>query len=165
MGIGSHTSPNKGATDSWITPKEIIAALGPFDLDPCACSPQPWKCADNWLTKRDNGLNYDWTEFDRVWLNPPYSEVWRWMDRLADHGQGTALIFARTEVKGFVEQVWHRADAVLFLHGRLFFHHPDGRRAKGNSGGPSCLVAYGKNDVERLRGSGLAGSLVSGWRS
>lgn len=30
-GIGGHTSPNRGATDSWITPKHIIAALGPFD--------------------------------------------------------------------------------------------------------------------------------------
>lgn len=164
MGIGSHTKPNKGLSDSWITPKEIIDALGPFDLDPCACTPQPWKCANNWLTIDDNGLNYDWTEFDRVWLNPPYSQAWQWMERLADHGRGTALIFAQTEVKGFVEQVWNRADAVMFLHGRLFFHHPDGSRATGNSGGPSCLVAYGDHDVKRLRESGLAGTIVCGWR-
>lgn len=160
-GIGGHTSPNRGATDSWITPKEIIDAIGPFDLDPCECIPQPWRCAE--FAYQRNGLDEPW--FGRVWLNPPYSEVWKWMDRLAIHGRGTALIFARTEVKGFVEQVWRKASAVMFLHGRLFFHHPDGSRAKGNSGGPSCLVAYGDDDAQWLRDSGLAGSIVSGWDS
>jgi hypothetical protein len=113
----------------------------------------------------DRGRRIDATV---VWSRvayPPYSNAWEWMDRLADHGRGTALIFARTEVKGFVDQVWRRADAVMFLHGRLFFHHPDGSRAKGNSGGPSCLVAYGDVDTHRLQNSGLAGSIVSGWAS
>jgi hypothetical protein len=162
-GIGGHTSPNRGATDSWITPKEIIDALGRFDLDPCQCDPQPWTCAAAHYTIDVDGLSQDW--FGRVWCNPPYSDVWRWLDRLAEHGRGTALIFARTEVKGFVEQVWRKASAVMFLHGRLFFHHPDGSRAKGNSGGPSCLVAYGDDDAQRLRYSGLSGSIVSGWDS
>ncbi len=34
------------ATDTWLTPKFIIDALGPFDLDPCACpNPRPFDCA------------------------------------------------------------------------------------------------------------------------
>ena len=35
-GIGSHTRAVRGRTDDWLTPPEIIAALGRFDLDPCA---------------------------------------------------------------------------------------------------------------------------------
>ncbi len=161
MGIGSHTKPNKGISDSWITPKLIIDALGEFDLDPCQCAQQPWPCAKNHYTIEDDGLSSNWN--GRVWLNPPYSQAWQWMERLASHGKGTALIFARTEVLGFVNQVWKRADAIMFLHGRLFFHHPDGRRAKGNSGGPSCLIAYGDYDAKQLRDSGLDGTIVSGW--
>lgn len=162
-GIGGHTSPNKGGTDSWITPREIIAALGEFCLDPCQCDPQPWPCARCYYTASDDGLRKKW--FGRVWLNPPYSQAWAWMEKLAAHGRGTALVFARTETAGFVKTVWGRASAVMFLHGRLFFHHPDGRRAKGNSGGPSCLVAYGDDDAARLRASGLDGTVVSGWLS
>lgn len=158
-GIGGHTAPNRGATDSWITPKYIVDALGPFDLDPCQCTPQPWSCATKSFTIDQDGLNQCWQ--GRVWLNPPYSEVWRWMSRLADHKRGTALIFARTETEGFVSQVWERATAILFLHGRLFFHTPEGTRAKGNSGGPSCLVAYGAEDAQRLKLSGLKGSFVT----
>ena len=159
LGIGGHTTPNRGATDSWITPKYIVDALGSFDLDPCQCVPQPWPCAKNALTEQQNGLSCKW--YGRVWLNPPYSEVWQWMEKLADHGRGTALVFARTETEGFVGQVWQRATCVMFLHGRLFFHKPDGSRAKGNSGGPSCLVAYGPEDAKKLRESKLTGSIVS----
>ena len=164
MGIGSHTLPNSGATDSWITPREIIDALGPFDLDPCACEPQPWPCATRQFTFSDNGLLKDWTG-SRVWLNPPYgAATGKWLSRLAEHGCGTSLIFARTETEMFVQQVWKRATGLLFLYGRLFFHYPDGRRAAGNSGGPSVLVAYGASDAERLRTGGIPGAYMTGWQ-
>lgn len=160
-GIGSHQS-HSADTTTWLTPPHILRALGHFDLDPCA--------APGWPTARDHyilptdGLAEPW--HGMVWLNPPYgSDTWRWLNRLADHGQGIALIFARTETAGFVTQVWGKADAVLFLHGRLHFHHADGSRAQANSGAPSCLVAYGSDAARRLMASGLNGSLVTSWRS
>lgn len=57
--IGSHHSANS-QTDSWITPRSIIDALGPFDLDPCACIPQPWPCAARSFDVNTNGLLQDW---------------------------------------------------------------------------------------------------------
>ena len=160
-GIGGHTRPNRGQTDSWITPQAIIHALGPFDLDPCECIPQPWPCAARSYTRLDDGLAKPWD--GRVWLNPPYGQsTGLWLRKLAGHGIGTALIFARTETAIF-RHVWDRALAVLFLHGRLYFYRPDGSRADGNSGGPSVLVAYGQHDAERLRTSGIAGAFVPRW--
>jgi hypothetical protein len=35
-GIGSHTRAVRGATDCWLTPPEIVVAMGPLDLGPCA---------------------------------------------------------------------------------------------------------------------------------
>ena len=86
-----------------------------------------------------------------------------WLEKLADHNHGTALIFARTETRIFYEQVWQKASALLFLHGRLFFHHPDGRRAKVNAGGPSVLVAYGDQDAAVLQTCKLPGVFMTGW--
>ena len=40
-GIGGHHS-HKAGTVEWLTPPSIIAALGPFDLDPCAPARQPY---------------------------------------------------------------------------------------------------------------------------
>ncbi|CAB4137779.1 phage_N6A_met, phage N-6-adenine-methyltransferase [uncultured Caudovirales phage] len=160
-GMGGHQA---AAADSevWLTPPDLLKALGPFDLDPCACmEPRPWPTAARHYTREDSGLRREWT--GRVWLNPPYggpSIIGPWMRRMADHGHGTAIIFARTETEVFHDCVWNRASAVLFLRGRLHFHHRDGARAKLNAGAPSCLVAYGDADVAALEASGLAGKLV-----
>lgn len=159
MSLGSHQR-TVGATQSWITPRFIIEALGPFDLDPCACNPQPWSCAhESWS---HGGLDIQWR--GRVWLNPPFDryEVAKWVGRLAKHGRGTALLHARTEAVWF-EPVWQHAASILFLSDRLYFHYPDGRRAKANSGAPACLVAFGVEDARRLKISGLKGYLCTEW--
>jgi hypothetical protein len=41
MALGSHETPNKGATDTWLTPPEMIELLGPFDTDPCVPEGMP----------------------------------------------------------------------------------------------------------------------------
>jgi len=74
--------------------------------------------------------------------------------------RGIALVFARTETKMFHEHVFYDADAILFFKGRLKFHRPDGT-AGAAANAPSCLIAYGENNVLALRNSGLAGKLIN----
>jgi hypothetical protein len=94
-------------------------------------------------------------------LNFPYDDRPRnGLRKLADHGRGTALMFARTETDTMHRYVWERATGLLFLRGRLFFHHADGTRAKHNGGAPSVLCAYGQDDLDRLAASDLDGKIV-----
>jgi hypothetical protein len=152
--------PYRGLTEDWITPPEIVGALGHFDLDPCACEPQPFQYADRSYTKSVDGLAQPWR--GRVWLNPPYGPSTRkWLLRLAEHGNGIALVQARIETAWFFDAVWDQAEAVFVMKGRPTFYHPDGSRASGNSGGPCVLVAYGENNAEILRNSGIVGKLIS----
>ena len=158
MAIGSHQSA-KMDKDEWLTPPEILNALGDFDLDPCAPRVRPWDMAAKHYTIDDLGLTRPW--FGRVWCNPPYgSQTGIWLQKLADHGNGIALIFARTETEMFFSQVWKRADALLFIEGRLYFHHVDGSRAAANAGAPSVLVAYGMMNVDALANSGIKGKVI-----
>jgi len=100
-------------------------------------------------TIADDGLKKPW--HGMVWLNPPYSaKVGVWLKRLAAHGSGIALVFARTETSWFRDEVWNKASAIFFFRGRLHFHHVDGSRAKANAGAPSCLVAYGSEAARRI---------------
>jgi len=157
--MGSHQSA-RADTTTWLTPREITDELGPFDLDPCAApSPRPWSTAERMIELPEDGLAAEWDGY--VWCNPPYSfAAWDWLEKLADHGNGVALVFARTETAGFVKSIWRRADAVKFIWGRLHFHYPDGRRAEANSGAPSVLVAYGKQAARRLHESKIAGTYL-----
>lgn len=158
-GMGSHQSA-VALTHTWLTPPHILAALGPFDLDPCAApEPRPWATADRHITLPADGLTVRW--HGRVWLNPPYGpETGAWLERLAAHGHGTALVFARTETTWFHLHVWPHATGLLFLRGRLRFHRPDGTMGSENGGAPSVLVAYGPGDANRLRLSGIDGAWV-----
>jgi hypothetical protein len=158
-GIGGHHQPYEGKSNDWITPKYVIDALGEFDLDPCQSMTQPWPMAKNGYTIADDGLSRPW--YGRVYLNSPYGpHTGRWLEYLSNHGNGMALMFARTDTKMFFDYVWRRADACLFLEGRLYFHYPDGRKAAANAGGPSVLVAYGENNVECLKNCSLKGAFV-----
>ncbi|MHC2462105.1 DNA N-6-adenine-methyltransferase [Bradyrhizobium embrapense] len=161
QGMGSHQSAVM-LKDEWLTPPEILARLGEFDLDPCSPIVRPWETAKLHYSIVDNGLLKPW--LGRVWLNPPYggpSIVGPWMRRMVEHGAGLVLIFARTETELFFETVWDAAHAVLFLSGRLHFHHVDGTRAKANAGAPSVLIAYGEADAKILRDCGIPGKFIS----
>lgn len=160
-GIGGHHAP-LSRTVEWLTPPSIIAALGPFDLDPCAPIEQPYPTASKSFTIKDNGLTRVWAKRARVWCNPPYSSgvIDKWLARMAEHDHGTALIFARTETDAFFRYVWECCSALLFIRGRINFHLPDGSRAKANSGAPSVLCAYGMTDCDVLAGCGLEGQFV-----
>lgn len=158
MAIGSHHSP-VAQKDEWLTPPEIIRSLGAFDLDPCAPIARPWDTAARHLTIVDDGLSAEWS--GRVWLNPPYGlEAARWLARMKAHRNGTALIFARTETRMFFDYVWSGATALLFIEGRLHFHHVSGERAANNSGAPSVLIAYSQFDADALDRCGIPGKVV-----
>lgn len=159
-GIGSHTCANAGLTDEWATPRKVLDPLGPFDLDPCAMVNRPWDTAAKHYTIENDGLRQPWE--GRVYCNPPYGALTGvWLQKLAEHGNGIALTFARTETVMFHQCVWDRADAVFFFLGRLYFCRPDGTPAKGNAGGPSILVAYGAVNAECLSRYPLPGRFVS----
>lgn len=150
MGLSAHQSARM-KNDEWLTPPEILRKLGDFDLDPCAPAPdcRPWSTAKHHFHKEVDGLAQPWE--GRVWLNPPFGrEAVRWLRKLVEHGNGIALVPARTETAMFYECVWNVADAVCFLKGRPHFHYVDGRRASANSGAPIALIAYGKRNVDAL---------------
>jgi len=152
--------------EEWLTPPRIIHSLGCFDLDPCAPVVRPWDMAAHHFTIEDDGLIQKW--FGRVWMNPPYgNKTEQWMKKLVAHGNGIALIYARTETDIFFPHVWDHADAIFFFKRRLRFYDvlgnpattKDGKRS--DTGAPSCLIAYGAHNAQSVMESGLVGRFVS----
>ena len=147
-----------GKNQEWLTPPEIIEALGVFDLDPCDARKSPFKTANNVFWK--HGLDLEWD--GRVWCNPPFDrrERPKWMQKMATHGNGIMLIPAACETEAFFKYVWDNATGILFLKGRPHFHYIDGSRAKANSGCTICLVAYGYNNAKILKRSKIPGKFI-----
>lgn len=146
-------------TDEWYTPKEIIDALGEFDLDPCASENPLWKTAKRSFNKKDDGLKQEWK--GRVWLNPPYSRplILKFVEKMANHGNGIALLFNRCDNKMFYDIIFKKADAMMFLKGRIKFYRADGTRGDSPGCG-SVLIAFGKDNAEILKNSKIEGKFV-----
>lgn len=161
--MSKNFNSNTDDHDEWLTPPYIIEALGAFDLDPCAPITPPWRTAKHQYNVTHDGLTQPW--FGRVWCNPPYGrETFKWLDKLAAHaGGGIALIFARTETKGFHRTVWQKAHSVFFFEGRLKFYYVTGVEG-GTANAPSCLVAYTAADsaavAEAARKGLIKGQLI-----
>lgn len=145
--------PRRSAySDEWYTPPCIVQTLGAFDLDPCA---GPMAHAARNIAKEIDGLSIEWT--GRVWLNPPYSDIYEWLERFARHGNGVALVGARSETQWF-QRLAGAADACLWLRGRVRFERPGGPKQNPTVG--SVLVAYGAANAVALAESGLPGVLM-----
>jgi hypothetical protein len=158
-GMGGHQGEMQ--KDEWLTPPDLLRALGEFDLDPSSPIDRPWPTAKRHLTILDNGLAQDWGN-SRVWLNPPYGrETQKWMRKMAEHNHGTALIFARTETGTWHDWVWPHASSILFLRGRINFYHVSGKQAPKNAGAPSALISYGRKDAEILKNCKLPGKWIN----
>lgn len=94
-----------------------------------------------------------------MWWNPPYGPATKvWLEKLAAHGSGTALVLSRTDTKWFHKAV-NDADAILFLEGRLKHLKPGLVEPKGKSGATcgSVLMAFGEFDADMLMRSDLKG--------
>ncbi|MDE2020320.1 MAG: adenine methyltransferase [Patescibacteria group bacterium] len=144
-------SRTEKTTDTWITPRYIIDALGPFDIDPCAAPKMPWPTAKKMISLPDDGLKADWEGF--VWLNPPYGrEQGAWIKKLAAHrGCGIALIPARTDTALWHEVIFPLASVIFFVRGRISFCGMDGKPRVGNNS-PSAIIGFGDNSKMRFCG-------------
>ena len=163
----THEAPG-GGTPEWYTPPWLFEMMDLwFELDPC--HPRlSWIPAEDVFTKADDGLAQPW--FGKVWMNPPYGDQTpAWLQKLSEHRNGIALVFARTDTAWFHDYCV-KADAILFLRKRIKFvdrHCVEG----GSPGNGSMLLAWG-NDcvsalerVQRLRGGTLIRlpSRTPGW--
>jgi len=143
----------------WYTPRWIIRDLGPFDLDPCAADLMPIVTADVCYTKEEDGLSLPW--FGKVWLNPPYGRgEENWLERMARHDNGIALLFSKTETDMFFNHVWGAARAVFFFRRRIKFSSEYGK-AGHNAPKGSVAIAYGPQSATRLERADLPGAFIT----
>lgn len=60
--------------NEYYTPKEFVARFGSFDYDPATTKE---KAEDlnilNYDTIETDGLSKDWTQYKRIWINPPFT--------------------------------------------------------------------------------------------
>lgn len=112
-------------SDDFLTPPEIVEAMGTFDLDPCASHRQSKPLArQQYRFPEDNGLLLPWDGC--VFVNPPFSELQAWIDRFLLHGNGVLLVPSRVEV-GWFWKLWHNCTGIFLTKGPIKYLCPEGK--------------------------------------
>jgi phage N-6-adenine-methyltransferase len=149
--------------DTWLTPRWILDRLGAFDLDPCAALEcRDWVCPES-FTKADDGLEREWR--GRVFMNPPFSQTARWLERHAIHANGISLVPSTVEAAVWRSHVWPKARAIFLFFGRTRFCNPDGSTTTGRPLRSIALIAWSAHDADVIARAGFAGVLLDSWRS
>lgn len=96
-------------SDEWYTPIPIIkaakAVLGAIELDPTTCllavesTPLSLR-PEEWYSKDDDALSFDWPVGLRIWMNPPYSReagtAWPFVQRLLESDPEAAIVLVNS---------------------------------------------------------------------
>ncbi len=149
-----------GKSDEWYTPKYVFDALGArFDMDVASPHNRTHIAtpALRWLW--EDSLSQQWTGF--VWMNPPFggrNGIEPWLDKFFLHANGIALTPDRTSAPRW-QTAARKADAILFVAGKIKFIGPDGQPGNSPAQG-TTLMAVGDRALDALhmaqsRGLGL----------
>jgi hypothetical protein len=139
------------------TPREIFIGLNClFSLDPCApleYCPSHDYCGERYILPQ-NGLELPWE--GRVWLNPPFhrNEVKKWISKLAQHGDGIALVTSYFTSSWFQE---NPPDGLFLLADRPRYIVPKKDSSTVTGRYPSMLMSYGADCTEILKYAKLKG--------
>ena len=127
------------------TPEDLIRELqkangGLFTTDPCSGA-EPRPIAETRWTVGDNGLAQDWE--GSVFVNPPYSEMDDWVDKVLTENKRNATDYILLLCKSPRTSDWFHAAAeeaghILVFDHRLKFHGSDDAAPFS-----SCILTYG----------------------
>jgi site-specific DNA-methyltransferase (adenine-specific) len=98
----------RGVGDRWGTDTEIFEDMNrEFQFTVDAAADKTNARISKFFTKKDNGLAQDWTG-ERVWCNPPYSDLYPWVAKAAERKAAVAVLLlpARVDRAWWHNYVW-----------------------------------------------------------
>lgn len=119
-------------------------------LDPCWSADCPVGIALDVCDHEqgDDGLKANWSAYESVWVNPPYSrgQIIQWVTKAADSAPAEILMLLPADLSAaWGRMAYETAQGVAFWRGRIAFGSPadpDGMAAGAKT--PSMIVYWGE---------------------
>lgn len=145
---------NNSGDSEWYTPVRYIESarlvMGSIDLDPASCEEaNKIVKASKYYSIEDDGLSQSWA--GNIWLNPPFSQVSKFIDKLLDSDINQAIVLVNNATEtGWFKQIATHASAIVFHTGRLRFMKPDHIESAPMQG--QCFIYLGNRPEAFLSG-------------
>lgn len=143
--------------DDYYTPKYVVDYFYPdgFDYDPATCE---YKATEfgvpHYDTIETNGLLQDWTKYNRIWINPPFSDKYKFLLKAVEtYNMVHNTIYILFPIEFLVTAKFHNLDCkcTLFIpKGRINFESGMGKKGKSPAFGSVIIKLADKNSVEYI---------------
>lgn len=115
--------------DEWHTPKEVVDFFGPFDYDPATTEElAKFLGIANYDTIETDGLKTDWTKYDKIWVNPPFTRKFEFLDKAIKSKKQVFFLMPveTTTTKSFHDIMGETGYTMWVPNGRIKFEEDRG---------------------------------------
>ena len=149
--------------DEWYTPKEVIDFFGPFDYDPCTTKERAeYFGIENYDTIETDGLESDWTEYKKIWVNPPFTRKFEFLLKATqslEEMDGDAEIYFLMPIDSLTTKIFNEIISgtnyeLIIPNGRIKFEDATGGGSSPAFGSVILKLGYMDSCVRHWRLNG-----------
>ena len=76
---------NFAKDNEYYTPKQVVSFFGKFDYDPATTYEKAKEFGvSHYDTIETDGLKQDWTKYHKIWINPPFTDKQKFIEKAYD---------------------------------------------------------------------------------
>ena len=143
--------------NEYYTPKYVVDFFFPegFDYDPATCEEKAKEfMVPYYDTIETDGLKQDWTKYNRIWLNPPFSEKHKFLAKAVEtYNIAHNTIYVLFPVEFLTTARFHDLDCKCKLFvpkGRINFESGIGKQGKSPAFGSVVIKLDDTNSIEYI---------------
>lgn len=142
--------------NEYYTPKEFVAQFGVFDYDPATTKEKALEFGvTNYDTIETDGLTKDWTQYKRIWINPPFTRKHEFLAKAWDtYQKAKNEIYVLFPIEFVTTARFHNSvgGGKLFVpNGRINFESGLGKKGKSPTFGSVVMKLQDNWEIELIK--------------
>ena len=141
--------------NEYYTPKYVVDYFYPdgFDYDPCTTHEKASEfCVIAYDTIQSDGLKRDWTKFNNIWINPPFTKKYEFLLKAVEtYNIAHNNIYILIPIEFLTTAKFHNLNCKckLFIpNGRINFESGLGKKGKSPAFGSVIIKLADENSIE-----------------
>ncbi len=142
--------------NEYYTPKEFVAMFGEFDYNPATVEAKAKEFGiPNFDTIETDGLKTDWTQYNRIWVNPPFTRKHEFLAKAQKtYDQVKNEIYILFPIEFLTTKRFHdicRGGRVYVPNGRINFESGIGKTGRSPAFGSVVFKIGDTYEIEYIK--------------
>jgi len=141
--------------NEYYTPKEFVSRFGNFDYDPATTKEKAEEFdIKNYDTIETDGLTKDWTKYNRIWINPPFTRKHEFIKKAQEtYSIARNEIYILFPIEFITTARFHnlvKGGKLFIPNGRINFESGIGKKGKSPAFGSVVMKFQDKWEIEMI---------------